>query len=318
MSLGQVFRETERERLEEFPALLVKSELLTKRDLKLAIQQLPHRPAGASESATELVKYLVDAGFLTAWQCGRLLRGMYRGFLFDGLKLVDHLGHGSKTSIYAAEQPIVRRRISVVIFAPAITADRAAVSLIEKRLRIISSLDHPAILGIHHAGWFEGNFYYTRPYVDGCNLMQFASASGPLPCALAAAIGLQIIWIADYMSKRGHFLSVKPESVLIDTNGRVRVGGTGLTRESVGGHKRGFEDSPPEWDASGLAAVLHLLVAGAEEGQAGDAGLTAILNTRDSDGLAELIRGLVPFEGSRTWTLDGARRVLTEAVRRPI
>jgi len=82
--------------LERFSALVVASGLVE----STAIAALQNCFTG--ETAREFGDYLVANEALTRWQADMICEGKYKGFIFEGYKLLDHIGPQENTNRYRA------------------------------------------------------------------------------------------------------------------------------------------------------------------------------------------------------------------------
>ncbi len=65
--------------------------------------------------AQVVADYLVQAGLLTEWHCGKLFNRKYKGFFLGKYKLLGHIGTGGMSSVYLAEHMLMRRQRAIKV-----------------------------------------------------------------------------------------------------------------------------------------------------------------------------------------------------------
>jgi hypothetical protein len=89
-----------------FLRLAVASGLLRPADLpaiRRAYAEVRDRVATDGERISSFMKYLVERGLLTQWQCSKLVEGRYKGFFVGRYKLLDRSGGIESKQEYVAE-----------------------------------------------------------------------------------------------------------------------------------------------------------------------------------------------------------------------
>ena len=153
-----------------------------------------------------------------------------RGTLINRYVVLERLGAGGMSIVYAAYDPELRRRVALklLLFDP----DGVDQVRMLREARAIARLSHPNVITVFDVGTFEGRVYITMEYVDGETLRAWR-ASAPrswaevLTVFLAAAGGLSAAHAAGLVHR-----DFKPENVLIGKDGRVRVLDFGLARRA--------------------------------------------------------------------------------------
>ncbi len=154
-----------------------------------------------------------------------------RGSLINRYVVLERLGAGGMSIVYAAYDPELRRRVALKLLLVDADADQARLL---REARAIARLSHPNVVTVFDVGTFEGRVYVTMEYIDGQTLRQWwSSAVRPWTEILAvfhdAARGLSAAHAASLVHR-----DFKPENVLIGKDGRVRVLDFGLARRAVG------------------------------------------------------------------------------------
>ncbi|MBK7827223.1 serine/threonine-protein kinase [Nannocystis sp.] len=151
-----------------------------------------------------------------------------RGTLINRYVVLERLGAGGMSIVYAAYDPELRRRVALQLLL--FDAEGADQVRMLREARAIARLSHPNVITVFDVGTFEGRIYITMEYVDGQTMRDWwASAprgwSETLAVFLDAARGLSAAHAAGLIHR-----DFKPENVLIGKDGRVRVLDFGLAR----------------------------------------------------------------------------------------
>jgi tetratricopeptide (TPR) repeat protein len=146
-------------------------------------------------------------------------------------RIRGRLGRGGMGTVYEAHDPVLDRSVALK-FLPPLLDDRTR--LLEEA-RAASSLDHPCIGTVYEVGQDEqGRPFIAMASYSGGTLRDRLRA-GPLPVAEAVRIGVQVADALDAAHARGILhRDVKPENLVFDESGRVKVVDFGIARTTGG------------------------------------------------------------------------------------
>jgi serine/threonine protein kinase len=157
---------------------------------------------------------------------GRILSNRYE---IHGL-----LGKGGIASVYAAHDDLLDRQVAVKVFQAgyALPPDRMETFIAEARR--IAKLDHPHVLGIYDQGTETVDdvkrFYLVMQLAQGGTLADRLE-TGPLSTDETERILRQACAALDYAhSQQVLHLDLKPDNILFDEQGSVKVADFGLAR----------------------------------------------------------------------------------------
>ena len=154
-----------------------------------------------------------------------------RGSLINRYVVLERLGAGGMSIVYAAYDPELRRRVALKLLLVDVGADQARLL---REARAIARLSHPNVVTVFDVGTFEGRVYVTMEYIDGQTLRGWWTETPRtwpeiLAVFMDAARGLSAAHAAGLIHR-----DFKPENVLIGKDGRVRVLDFGLARRAGG------------------------------------------------------------------------------------
>jgi serine/threonine-protein kinase len=173
-------------------------------------------------------------------------------------ELTAKLGEGGMGEVYRAMDGKLGREVAIKVLPEAFVADPERLARFEREARLLASLSHPSIAGIHEAGEAEGIHYLVMELVPGATLADLL-ARGPIPLDEAIPIALQIAEALEAAHERGIVhRDLKPANVKVDELGRVKVLDFGLAKA--------LELERPEASDSALAASPTLTYRDTEAG----------------------------------------------------
>lgn len=146
-------------------------------------------------------------------------------------EILREIGRGGMGVVFKAHERALRRTVALKVLPPNISADIAFVKRFEREARFAASLNHPNIVSIYTVGKHEDVRYISMEYVKGKTLTALIREAGRLSVTRALEITLQAAdaLAAAHKVEMVH-RDVKPDNIMIDESGRVKVMDFGLAR----------------------------------------------------------------------------------------
>jgi eukaryotic-like serine/threonine-protein kinase len=201
----------------------------------------------------------------------RLLDGRY--------ELRALIGQGTFGRVYRGHDQRLDRAVAVKVIKPWWTEDREWAERFEQEARLMARVSHPGIVQIYDIGYDQGSLYYVAELVDGESLADRLER-GPLPHTQVRRLAGQLCRaLSAAHAQRVVHRDVKPENVLIDRGGRVKVGDFGIARLAEASSEAGAgtivgtprymapeqargHSPTPATDVYGAGVVLYEMLAG--------------------------------------------------------
>ena len=171
---------------------------------------------------------------LTSSLIGATLSGRYR--------LESKLGSGGMSTVFLAVDETLERQVACKVMHREMSDQPDQIERFRREARSVAQLSHPNVVAVIDAGEDSGYPYIVFEYVDGETLKQRIDRLGRLPFDEAAAYAIETgRGIAAAHAARMVHRDVKPQNVLIDSDGRAKVTDFGIARtlESDGLTKTG-------------------------------------------------------------------------------
>lgn len=150
---------------------------------------------------------------------------------FPHLEFVQLLGSGGMGAVYLAKQIRLDRRVAVKILPPDLADDPAFAERFLREARALARLSHPNIVGVYDFGQTPGGLYYfLMEYIEGPTLRQVVANRTTEP-KQALEIVRQVCDALQFAHDKGVVhRDVKPENILLDAQGRVKIADFGLAK----------------------------------------------------------------------------------------
>jgi predicted Ser/Thr protein kinase len=148
---------------------------------------------------------------------------------FDQIELI---GRGGMGVVYRARQKNLDRPVALKVLSPELATAPGFAQRFAREARAMARLSHPNIVAVHDFGIVDNAgvelCYFTMEYVDGSNLRGLLKQ---LSSAQALAIIPQVCEALQYAHDIGIIhRDVKPENILVDKKGRVKIADFGLAK----------------------------------------------------------------------------------------
>ena len=154
---------------------------------------------------------------------GRTLDGRYR--------VLRRIADGGMATVYLGVDERLDREVALKVMRPHLVHDESFVTRFRREARSAASLSHPNVVAVYDQGEDGGTVFLAMEYVPGLTLREVLHEEGPLsPRAALDVLDPLLLALAEAHSKGLIHRDVKPENVIINDNGTVKVADFGLAR----------------------------------------------------------------------------------------
>jgi eukaryotic-like serine/threonine-protein kinase len=163
--------------------------------------------------------------------------------LRDRYALEHELGHGGMATVYLARDLKHDRPVALKIIRPELSS-RAGSERFQREIAFAARLQHPHILPLLDSGKVVVGgpmtlLYYVMPYVEGQSLRERLRQESRLPLDEAMRIAHEAAQALQYAHEHGVIhRDVKPENLLLTSDGNTLVADFGIARALSGGDDR--------------------------------------------------------------------------------
>jgi serine/threonine protein kinase/beta-lactam-binding protein with PASTA domain len=154
--------------------------------------------------------------------------------LNDRYELQSKIGDGGMAAVYKALDLKLNRVVAIKILRDSYAADPQFLARFKREAEQAASLNHPNIVRVFDVG-DEGDVHYiVMEYVEGFSLKDIIIAEAPLAITRALEFGAQISDGIGYAHSTGLIhRDIKPQNILIDMAGRVKVTDFGIAKSAT-------------------------------------------------------------------------------------
>ncbi len=152
-------------------------------------------------------------------------------FIADRYEIVSKVGAGGMSDVYKAKDHILSRFVAIKVLKQEYSEDRTFVSKFRTEAQSAAGLEHPNIVNIYDVGSEDGMHYIVMEYVEGITLKTYIEKKGQLSFKESVSIAIQVArGIEAAHNKDIIHRDIKPQNIIISTEGKVKVTDFGIAR----------------------------------------------------------------------------------------
>jgi serine/threonine protein kinase len=213
--------------------------------------------------------------------------------------LRELVGSGGMAAVYRGIDTLLQRQVAVKVLRKGFASDPAFLARFQREARAAANLDHPNVVTVYDVGQDGDRHYIVMEYVDGQDLKTLIRRKGRLYVNETLDITVQICAGVGHAHKAGIIhCDIKPQNVLITTDGRAKVTDFGIARalsesgitesSTVWGSPLYFspeqaagEPPSPASDVYSIGVMMYEMLAGAPPFQAEKPAALALMHMRE-------------------------------------
>jgi len=149
-------------------------------------------------------------------------------------QILRELGRGGMGVVYLATDTKLDRQVAVKALPADLAADPDRLARFQHEAKVLASLNHPNVGGIHGLEQADGHRYLVLEFIEGETLAERLSR-GPIPVDEALTLAKQIAEAREAAHEKGIVhRDLKPGNVMVTPDGVVKVLDFGLARTAEG------------------------------------------------------------------------------------
>lgn len=202
-------------------------------------------------------------------------------------EILGKIGTGGMADVYKAKDHKLNRFVAVKVLKAEFREDTTFIRKFRSEAQAAAGLTHPNIVNVFDVGDDEGLYYIVMELIEGITLKEYISKKGKLSVKEATSIAIQVSMGLETAHSHGIVhRDVKPQNIIISTDGKVKVTDFGIARaassNTISSNVMGsVHYSSPEQVRGGYSD---------EKSDIYSLGIT----------LYEMVTGKVPFDGDTT------------------
>ena len=154
--------------------------------------------------------------------------GMY---VADRYEIVGKIGTGGMADVYKAMDLTLGRNVAIKVLKAEFSEDLNFVTKFRTEAQSAAGLEHPNIVNIYDVGSERGMHYIVMEYVEGITLKTYIEKKGQLSFKEAISIAIQVGRGIEAAHHKGIIhRDIKPQNIIISTEGKVKVTDFGIAR----------------------------------------------------------------------------------------
>lgn len=182
------------------------------------LRQLAEQFSDPKAFATELVQ----RGKLTRWQAGQLVLG--RNIVLGKYLLIDVLSPDEINPLFLAQHRAMERRVVLRVLAKTLSQDEKWRNRFLGEAQLWAGLDSPRLVHTYNAEQDAGRYFLVLEFVDGENLEQLITGSGPLPPEALFQLAYEVAEGLHTLHQQGVvYGSLRPTKIMITPEGAVKL-----------------------------------------------------------------------------------------------
>ena len=149
-----------------------------------------------------------------------------------GFELLEKVGQGGMGVVWKARQLSLDRIVAIKFLTPSLSQDPANIQAIMSEARMAAKLKHPGIVQVYDAGVEDGCCYFVMEYIDGYSVGQWLKRKRLISPKEALLVAEHVAVALDYAYQTAGLIhcDIKPENVMVDQDGAIKVADLGLSR----------------------------------------------------------------------------------------
>jgi serine/threonine protein kinase/formylglycine-generating enzyme required for sulfatase activity len=153
------------------------------------------------------------------------------GSMLGKYRLLSVLGHGGMGNVYAAEDPLIKRKVAIKVLPPEFARDKSLIDRLLAEAQAAGRLNHPNVVTIYDVNHDVDSYFIVMELVPGGSVQDYLAKKGS-PGWRAAT---KLVGEACKALQAAHEIGlihrdIKPSNLMLTSDGHVKVADFGLAK----------------------------------------------------------------------------------------
>ena len=154
-------------------------------------------------------------------------------FLVDRYEILAKIGAGGMADVYKVKDHILDRVVAIKVLKTEFSEDVNFVTKFRTEAQSAAGLEHPNIVNIYDVGSENGLHFIVMEHIEGITLKTYIEKKGQLSFKEATSIAIQVARGIEAAHKKNLIhRDIKPQNIIISTEGKVKVTDFGIAKAS--------------------------------------------------------------------------------------
>lgn len=152
--------------------------------------------------------------------------------VIPGYEIKGVLGEGGMGTVFLADQLSLGRKVAIKVLPSHLAANESYLMRFRHEAKAAAKIRHPNIVQIYDAGDHKGVYFFVMEYINGETTATRVERKGTIDEESALLIGESVAVALEYAWDRARLVhrDIKPDNILIDEDGMVKVSDLGLAK----------------------------------------------------------------------------------------
>ncbi len=151
--------------------------------------------------------------------------------LVNRYEILGRIGSGGMADVYKARDHKLNRLVAVKVMKAEFSTDSSFVRKFRREAQAAAGLENPNIVNVYDVGEDNGANFIVMELVEGITLKEYIAKKGKLSVREATSIAIQVaMGLAAAHDQGIVHRDVKPQNIIISTDGKVKVTDFGIAR----------------------------------------------------------------------------------------
>ncbi|MGI5867846.1 MAG: serine/threonine protein kinase [Kiritimatiellia bacterium] len=154
------------------------------------------------------------------------------GIKFEGYDQPQRIGKGGMATVWKARQISLDRWVAIKVLSPEQCNSDEDIDRFQAEARAAARMNHPSIVQVYDAFYRNDRFCFVMEFIDGHTVAAWIVKRGYIPQDACLFVAAGVAGALGYAWERQRLVhcDIKPDNIMIDVDGSVKVTDFGLSK----------------------------------------------------------------------------------------